>query len=111
MSDQSWSKAKLLPQIRKRAFENRSGVYVPRVYGDVKRSHWPVCQTCHRDVDRVNVEDVGQEVVTIRAWCHGKEAVMKLEFPYNIQRRDDAHTWQHVQNAINTCSFFEPSVA
>jgi len=104
-------RSKLAQQIRQRAYENRNGVYVPRVAGDSKRANWPVCMTCHRDVDSMNVEDIGTNTVTIRANCHGKEAVMKLEFPYSIIRRKDEDTWEHVRTAISSCTFFDPSVA
>ncbi len=106
----STQRKKLIPQVRQRAFEQHNGVFRPRVAGDVK-TNWPVCLTCRQDVDRVNVEDIGQNVVTIRAWCHDKEAVIKLEFPFNIQRREDKETWYHVQTAINNAVFFDPSIA
>ncbi len=104
------NRKKLIQQVRQRAFEQHNGIFRPRVAGDIKTT-WPVCMTCKQDVDRVNVEDVGQQVVTIRAWCHGKEAVLKIEFPFNIQRRDDDETWRHVQTAINASTFFDPSIA
>lgn len=103
-------KKKLIQQIRQRALQQRNGVYVPRVYGD-RKTHWPVCMTCHRDVDSVNVEDISTNVVTIRAMCHGKEAVVKMEFPYRIIRRDDREIWPHVMTAINSSTFFDPSIA
>ena len=102
---------KLIQSIRERAFENRRGIYVPRVEGDIKRASWPVCMTCHQDVDSVNVEDVGNESVTIRARCHGEEAVVRLDFPYQILKRTEFETWNHVQNALNTVTFFNPSIA
>jgi hypothetical protein len=101
----------LIEQTRMRAMEMRNGVYVPRVEGDQKSARWPVCAKCHRDVDRVNVEDVGKHRVTIRAWCHDDEAVMVLEFPFTITQRDDELTWRHINTAINSCTFFEASIA
>jgi hypothetical protein len=62
-------------------------------------------------VDAVNVEDVGNQTVTVRAKCHDQECTIKLEFPFRITRRDDAETWHHVMTAVNNCSFFEPSIA
>ena len=106
----SQSKRKLVRQTQQRAFEQHNGIYRPKVEGDVK-TNWPVCMTCHGDVDSVNVEDVGKDVVTIRAKCHGKEAVMKLEFPFQILSRSDEATWYHVMTAINACTFFESSIA
>jgi len=102
---------KLVQQIRQRAFEAHNGIYVPRVEGDVKTNRWPVCLTCKQDVDSVNVEDVGKQVVTIRAKCHNEECTIKLEFPFQILSRDDKDTWHHVVTAINNCVFFDPSIA
>lgn len=102
---------KLIQQIRQRSYQNRNGLYVPRTAGDIKNAAWPVCMTCHRDVDSVNVEDIHKNVVVLRAECHGAEAVVKLEFPYGIIRRDDKEIWPHVQTAINNSTFFDPSIA
>ena len=99
---------KLVPQIRTRAFQQRNGLFVPRTEGD-KKSTWPVCMTCNHDVDSVNVEDVTHERVVIRAMCHGSEDVLKVDFPYQITRRKDADTWEHVRTAMNSATFFDPS--
>ena len=104
-------KKKFIPQVRQRAYEQRNGLYVPRVEGDVKRATWPVCMTCRRDVDSVNVEDISTNVVTIRAKCHDKESVIKMEFPFSIIRREDKETWEHVMTAINNAVFFDKSMA
>lgn len=110
MGDLSSRIKKLLPSIRKRAYQNNNGIYVPRVEGDVK-THWPVCMTCHRDLDSLNIEDISTNKVTIRATCHGAEAIVVMEFPYRIIRRDDKETWPHVITAINNSVFFDPSIA
>ncbi len=101
---------KLIQQTRQRAFEQHNGIYVPRTEGD-RKTNWPVCMTCHRDVDSVNVEDINKSVVTIRAKCHNEESVIKLEFPFAILNREDKETWHHVMTAINACLFFDPSIA
>ncbi len=110
MADRSLNVKKLIPQVRQRAHEMRNGIYVPKVEGD-RKTTWPVCMTCHQDVDSVNVEDIGKNIVTVRATCHGQEAVVKLEFPYQILKRDDEETWPHVMTAINNSVFFDPSIA
>lgn len=110
MADRSNNVKKLIPQVRKRAYQQRNGLYVPRTEGDFK-STWPVCQTCKRDVDSVNVEDIGTNRVTVRATCHGQEAVVVMEFPFQILKRHDKDTWPHVMTAINNSTFFEPSIA
>jgi hypothetical protein len=101
---------KLIEQVRQRAFTQRKGLYVPRTEGDI-RSHWPICQTCKRDVESVNVEDIGTNTVTIRAECHGKEAVIKLEFPYTIIGRSNETVMDHVKTAMNNAVFFDASIA
>lgn len=101
----------LIEQTRIRAHSMRNGVYVPRVEGDVKTARWPTCARCMTDVDAVNVEDVGKDRVTIRAHCHNEEAVLVLEFPFSIARREDTETWRHVTTAINACTFFESSLS
>lgn len=102
---------KLVEAVRERAWQNNNGVFVPRVDGDTKRATWPQCQTCGRDVDSINVEDAGKDKVTIRAKCHGKEAILVVEFPYGIRSRDDDTEWSHIQTAINSASFFDTSIA
>lgn len=98
-----------LRQIRHRNFVDKNGLFIPRHIADEKKASWPVCQTCHRDVDRVQVEDIGKHTVTIRAWCHDKEDAVKLTFPYStLNDKDD---WQHINHAFNTMTFFEPSIA
>ena len=101
---------KLIQQVKRRAWEQHNGLYVPRVEGD-RKTNWPVCMTCHKDVDAVNVEDIHKSVVVVRAECHGEEAVVKMEFPYGIIRRDDSETWTHVMTAVNNSTFFDPSIA
>ena len=104
-------KKKLVEQIRHRAFTQSSkGLFVPRHHGDI-RSAWPICQTCFHEVESVNVEDLSTSVVTIRATCHGREAVIKLEFPYRIIGSNNEHVMMHVQTAINNAVFFDPSIA
>ncbi len=100
---------KLIQQVRQRAFEQHNGLYVPRTEGDHK-TNWPVCMTCHQDVDSVNVEDVHNDTVDIRAKCHGEECVIRLEFPFRITRRDDKETWHHIQTALNNATFFDKSI-
>jgi hypothetical protein len=103
------AKKKLMQQVRQRAYEQHNGIYVPKVEGD-RKTNWPVCMTCHRDVDSVNVEDISTNVVTVRARCHGQESVIKMEFPYAIVQREDKETWWHVMSAINNSVFFDPSI-
>lgn len=107
---------KFLEATRERAKwvrDNASGVYRPRTPGDRPVATWPVCATCNRDVDSVEVVDFqpGMDRVTVRAKCHGAEAVVKFDFPYSIQRRDPEREFDSIQTAINACVFFPTSIA
>ncbi len=104
------AKKKLVESIRKRAWDNNNGVFVPRNEGDQKTAQWPTCQTCRRAVDSVNVEDVQSHAVTIRARCHGEECTIRLDFPFRIMARDDKETWEHIHTSIRNSVFFEPSI-
>ena len=110
MGDRSNNIKKLIPMVRQRAYQQRNGIYVPRVEGD-RKTNWPVCMTCHRDVEGVKIEDITKNRVTVRAFCHGKEAVVVMEFPYQILKRTDKETWPHVMTAINNSVWFDPSIA
>ena len=103
-------KKKLLEAVRQRAFEQHNGIYRPKVEGD-RKTNWPVCLTCHGDVDAVNVEHIGNQFVEIRAKCHGEECTIKLEFPFRIEQKDEEKVWWHVQTAMNNAVFFDPSIA
>jgi hypothetical protein len=110
MGDRSNNIKKLIPQVRQRAFQQHNGIYVPRVEGD-RKTTWPVCMTCNRDVDSVGVEDISTNRVTVRALCHGAEAVVVMDFPYRIISRNDEHVWNHVMTAVNNSTWFDPSIA
>ena len=99
---------KLEKAIRERAFENRNGLYVPRVEGDTKKSTWPICGTCHRDVDRVNIEGYTDDSVDIRVWCHGEECTIHMKFPYKMTSKDDEGAWRQIHTAINNAVWFNP---
>jgi len=102
---------KLAQAIRERAWENNNGLYVPRVEGDQKRSTWPVCGTCNRDVDRVNIEGYTDNTVDIRVWCHGEECTVQMQFPYGMTSKDDEGAWRQIHQAINNAVWFEKSIA
>ena len=104
------NRKKFVESVRKRAWEQHNGLYVPRNEGD-KKTNWPVCMTCKMDVESVQVEDFSHDTVDIRAKCHNEECVIRLQFPFRITRTEDDDTWHHIQTAINNSCFFDPSIA
>ena len=102
---------KLDQSIRERAWENNNGLYVPRVDGDKKLSTWPVCGTCNRDVDRVNIEGYTDSTVDIRVWCHKEECTVRMQFPFGMTSKDDEGAWRMIHQAINNAVWFEKSIA
>lgn len=102
------SNRKLVDNIRRTAWENRSGLYVPRVEGDVK-TNWPQCMTCGRDVEAVEQRDFNRHSVELWARCHGKEDFYKVEFPFDIGGWDEDSqvVKDHVRIAMRT-NFFNP---
>lgn len=80
---------KLMEAVRGKAFENRNGLYVPRVEGD-HRSNWPICQTCMRDVEAVELKNQNSFGVEIWARCHGKEDWYEVKYPYRIEGNEEA---------------------
>ena len=99
---------KLIEQVREKAWENRGGLYVPRTQGD-HRTNWPVCQTCGRDVEAVDMKDQNSFGVVLWARCHGKEDYYKVTFPYRLEDDDQIH--DQIQVAMRAFRPFVPSIA
>ena len=100
---------KLIEEVRKRAFENRNGLYVPRTEGDVKQN-WPVCQTCRRDVESVELKEQNSFGVVIWARCHGKEDYYKVVYPYRIDESDEEQLQAQIRTAMNAFLPFQTSI-
>jgi hypothetical protein len=103
-------KRKLVDHIRQTAYENRNGVFIPRAAGD-HRTNWPVCQTCHRDVEAVEMVDFNGKSVTVRAKCHGAEDHYTVELPFRIGgwNLEDETVNDHVRMCMRG-NFFDPTV-
>ncbi len=65
----------LAEQLRKAAKVNRELILMP---GERTQRSWPLCLTCGREVDAVNLEDVSTKGCEIRAKCHGKEDAYRV---------------------------------
>lgn len=104
---------KLVTQIREKAWENREGIYMPRTQGDIRTS-WPVCQTCLRDVEAVELKNRNTKGVELWARCHGKEDWYTIVFPYEIPENDasgEKFVTDHVRMAMRAFRPFVPSIA
>lgn len=77
----------LINQVQETAWRNRNGLYVPRVEGD-KKTSWPVCQTCHRDVEAVELKNQNNWSVELWARCHGKEDYYTIKYPFRLEDGD-----------------------
>ncbi len=76
----------------------------------VRNRNWPVCMTCGRDVDAVNIVGDGtnsydNRYVDVMAKCHGAEDVLRVQF-------ESAHpTPSDLQHALRVAVFFDPEHA
>ena len=74
----------LLDEVRSKAWENRNGIVVPRTEADIKSS-FPVCQTCHREVEAVELKNQNNWSVELWARCHGKEDHYTIKYPFRLE--------------------------
>lgn len=73
----------------------------------LQNRNWPLCQTCGRDVDAIEiVEDgvkMGYYYVVIRAKHHGAEDALKIEFLSRHPNKGD------MDYALRVATFFDPT--
>lgn len=100
---------KLIEQVREKAWDNRNGIFIPRVEGDINNSGWPRCQTCRRDVEAVELKNQNSFGVELWARCHGKEDYYKVVYPYRIE--DDDMVADQIRIAMNAFAPFQVSIA
>lgn len=96
---------KFLDHARQRAQLNR-GVLSPHV-----RANWPICMTCGREVDAVDLKNINRTSVEIWARHHGAEDFYRVEFPFPLDGDpldDDRNNWA-LQRAMKDGSFFDPT--
>ena len=99
----------LIRGVREKAYVNRNGIFRPRTEGDI-RAAWPVCQTCKRDVEAVELKNQNSFGVEIWARCHGKEDFYTLKYPYRIEGNDEEVN-DHVKAALRAFNPFEPTIS
>ncbi len=102
------SAKELLKSVQETAWRNTAGgLYVPRVEGDVRNSNWPTCQTCHRDVDSVELKNQNSWSVELWAHCHGKEDYYTIKFPFRLEEgTGDEMRQANIMAAMRTFSPF-----
>lgn len=106
---------KLLDAIQQKAWNrrNHAGLYLPRNEGDVQ-ANWPVCGTCHQDVEAVELKNRNTSGVELWARCHGKEDWYTIKFPYSIPENDasgEKVVNDHVRMAMRAFTPFQSSIA
>jgi hypothetical protein len=70
---------KLLEAVRQSAHQNR--IWTP--HRQTHRS-WPLCLTCGREVEAVELKHVNAHGCELWAKCHGAEDFYKITFPYRV---------------------------
>lgn len=102
----------LLKEVQRTAFDNHNGIFRPRVEGD-QRTRFPVCQTCRREVEAVELKDWNHRGVTLWARCHGKEDHYEITFPtWRIEGwdMDDPQVQADIRAATNAFRPFDPTL-
>lgn len=71
---------------------------------------WPLCMTCGREVDAVELKNVNGHSIEIWATHHGKEDFYRIEFPFRIEGDplEDQHANDLIQHAMNSAVMFDP---
>ncbi len=98
-------------QIQQAARVNRGGIILP---GQQRaKRNWPICLTCGRDVDAVELKNANSTGCEIWAACHGKEDYYKVTWkvPFRDQSKDpldDKNNGWAVKRAMADFSPFQP---
>lgn len=100
---------KLIQQVQEKAWDRRNGIFRPRTEGDVNTGNWPICATCRREVEAVELKNQNSFGVELWARCHGKEDFYKVEYPYRLV--DDDMIQDQIRVAMNAFRPFDPSLA
>ncbi len=103
---------KLIDAVRQKAWDNRNGIFRPRVAGDIP-ANWPVCGTCGQDVDAVELKNRNTEGVELWAKCHGAEDWYTIKFPYSIPESDasgEKVVNDHIRMAMRAFTPFKVSI-
>lgn len=100
---------KLLEQVREKAWDNKNGIIRPRTAGDVNTGGWPICGTCRREVEAVELKNQNTFGVELWARCHGKEDYYKVVYPYRIDGDEEA-VQDNIRVAMRAFAPFQTSI-
>lgn len=95
-------------QTRLSASVNRDLVQVP---GQRTQRSWPLCLTCGREVEAVELKDANSFSCTLWARCHGKEDFYIIKFPFRVEGDplEDPRSNKHIQQAMYAFCPFNPN--
>lgn len=92
-------------QIREAAKVNKS-IWLPP--GQRTYRSWPLCLTCRKEVEAVELKNVNSVSAEIWARCHGAEDYYRVDFPCHIEGDvfgDDRANWAIKRAMHDFCPF------
>jgi hypothetical protein len=98
-------------QIQKAAKQNRGDIVVPGT--PRAKRNWPICLTCGRDVEAVELKNANSKSAEIWARCHGQEDYYKVTWDVPIRDSskdplDDPNVGWAIKRAMGDFSPFPP---
>lgn len=104
MKHEKWIEAVMKSARRER------GLYLPP--GERTRRSWPLCMTCNREVEAVELKNVNSTSCELWARCHGgQEDYYKVIFPFRLEgdplENEDANF--AVASAMKAAVMFDPT--
>lgn len=70
--------------------------------------NWPLCLTCGREVESVNLEHESDKHVEIKVRCHGAEDSARINFPFKLNgsvQADGQKQWAIIRILKDWCPF------
>jgi hypothetical protein len=83
-----------------------NGIYLPP--GMRTSRKWPLCLTCGREVEAVEMKDCNQHSVELWARCHGAEDFYRVEFGFRVEgdpMEDERANWAVAAAMRDFCPF------
>lgn len=83
-----------------------NGIYLPP--GMRTSRKWPLCLTCGREVEAVELKNVNSLSVELWARCHGQEDFYTVKFPYRVDgdpMEDEKANWSINAAMRDFCPF------
>lgn len=88
----------------------KSAAYERQFTGLRTSRRWPLCQTCGREVEAVELKNINSHSIELWAKHHGKEDFMRIEFPYRIEGDPlvDEQANAQIRQAMTSAVMFDP---